>query len=93
MKVRIAQPELDYRARAFGSFRFRAIPRRRSVAMHNQFTSSHTRQAVAHADPVGVVIVVPAFAEGDERDPPVVRGIVCGGKGAAPTDATRSELD
>ena len=35
-------------------------------------------EAVTGADGVGVVVVVPAFAAGEESDPPVVAGIVLG---------------
>ncbi len=35
-------------------------------------------EAVACADGVGVVVVVPAFAAGEERDPPGVAGVVFG---------------
>ena len=35
-------------------------------------------EAVARADRVGVVVVVPAFAAGEESDPPVVAGVVLG---------------
>src|SRR6202012_337087 len=42
-------------------------------------------EAVASADGVGVVVVVPAFAAGQESDPPVVAGVVLGLKaGSAP---------
>jgi hypothetical protein len=35
-------------------------------------------EAVAGADRVGVVVVVPAFAAGEQGDPPVVAGVVLG---------------
>src|SRR5277367_2710822 len=35
-------------------------------------------EAVARTDGVGVVVVVPAFASGEKRDPPVVAGVVLG---------------
>jgi hypothetical protein len=35
-------------------------------------------EAVARADGMGVVVVVPAFAAGEESDPPVVAGVVLG---------------
>src|SRR3984957_16131473 len=35
-------------------------------------------EAVTGADGVGVVVVVPAFAAGEESDPPVVAGVVLG---------------
>jgi hypothetical protein len=35
-------------------------------------------ETVARADGVGVVVVVPAFAAGEESDPPVVAGVVLG---------------
>src|SRR6202042_922097 len=35
-------------------------------------------EAVAGADGVGVVVVVPAFAAGEDGDPPVVAGVVLG---------------
>ncbi len=35
-------------------------------------------QAVAGGGGVGMVIIMPAFAEGEEGDPPVVSGIVAG---------------
>ena len=35
-------------------------------------------EAVTGADRVGVVVVVPAFAAGEESDPPVVAGVVAG---------------
>src|SRR5208283_4322291 len=35
-------------------------------------------QSVARRDGVGMVIVVPAFAAGEERDPPTVAGVVAG---------------
>ena len=35
-------------------------------------------EAVARADGVGVVVVVPAFAAGEQSDPPVVAGVVLG---------------
>ena len=34
------------------------------------------RQTMPRRSRMGVVIVVPAFAEGDQRDPPVIAGIV-----------------
>src|SRR5690242_12395788 len=36
-------------------------------------------QAVAGGSRMGVVVIVPAFAEGDQRDPPGVAGVVTGG--------------
>src|SRR5271169_5810807 len=35
-------------------------------------------ETVARADGMGVVVVVPAFASGEESDPPVVAGVVLG---------------
>ena len=35
-------------------------------------------EAVACADGVGVVVVVPAFAAGEQSDPPVIAGVVLG---------------
>jgi hypothetical protein len=35
-------------------------------------------EAVARADRVGVMVVVPAFAAGEESDPPVIAGVVFG---------------
>ncbi len=41
---------------------------------------------------VGVVIVVPAFAKGQERDPPVVGGII-GGRKAATAPGVGGRVD
>ena len=49
------------------------------------------RQTVARRGGVGMVIVVPAFAEGDQRDPPVVARIVAWWRsGGNPTCASRN---
>src|SRR5205814_1240934 len=35
-------------------------------------------EAVTRADGMGVVVVVPAFAAGEQRDPPAITGVVLG---------------
>ena len=46
---------------------------------------------MARADGMGVVIVVPAFAAGEEGDPPVIAGVVLGLEAAlAPRGGWRS---
>ena len=48
-------------------------------------------KALARAGHVVVMIVVPAFAEGDEREHPVVLAGVCGGKAAARQECAARE--
>ena len=48
-------------------------------------------EAMARGDGMGVVVVVPALAAGDEGDPPVVAGVVAGFEAAGcPTCGWRS---
>lgn len=46
-------------------------------------------EAVARADGVGVVVVVPAFAAGEDSDPPVVAGVVLGLEAACAPEVGR----
>src|SRR5271170_7518178 len=46
-------------------------------------------EAVARADRVGMVVVVPAFAAGEESDPPVIAGVVLGLEAALAPEVRR----
>src|SRR5438552_2870053 len=46
-------------------------------------------EAVTCADRVGVMVVVPAFASGEECDPPVVAGVVLGLEAALAPEVRR----
>ena len=46
-------------------------------------------EAVTRADGMGVVVVVPAFAAGEQSDPPVVAGVVLGLEAALAPEVRR----